>query len=193
MDRPRYGTPLHGSQVATVMDRLRHQVAELAWNSAGEEPLREEKEKMTAKADFTQDEWDLIREGPPSAGLIVVTAQRGGTIRESIAMGKAYVEARRQHGESELLDEIVAAKPERDHTRYHSVDELKQAGLQHLRDAVELLERKATAEEVEDYRRFVVNLADKVAKAHRENGEQVSEAETQAIKEISASLGSAEE
>jgi hypothetical protein len=148
---------------------------------------------MTAKADFTQDEWDLIREGPPSAGLIVVTAQRGGTIRESIAMGKAYVEARRQHGESELLDEIVAAKPERDHTRYHSVDELKQAGLQHLRDAVELLERKATAEEVEDYRRFVVNLADKVAKAHRENGERVSEAETQAIKEISASLGSAEE
>ena len=108
-------------------------------------------------------------------------------------MAKSYVEARRQHGESELLDEIVAAKPERDHTRYHSVDELKQAGLQHLRDAVELLERKATAEEVEDYRRFVVNLADKVAKAHRENGEQVSEAETQAIKEISASLGSAEE
>jgi hypothetical protein len=29
-------------------------------------------------------------------------------------MAKAYVEARREHGESELLDEIVAAKPERD-------------------------------------------------------------------------------
>jgi hypothetical protein len=28
-------------------------------------------------------------------------------------MGKAYVEAREQHGKSELLDEIVAAKPER--------------------------------------------------------------------------------
>ena len=55
-------------------------------------------------------------------------------------------------------DEIVAAKPERDDTRYHSVEELKQHGLQHLRDAVELLERKATAEEVEDYRRFVLTL-----------------------------------
>lgn len=70
-------------------------------------------------------------------------------------MAKACVEARGQHGESELLDEIVAAKPERDHTRYHSVEELKQHRLQHLRDAVELLERKTTPKEVEDYRRFV--------------------------------------
>ena len=144
---------------------------------------------MTGKADFTQEEWDIILEGPPSAGMIVVTAQRGGTFRESIAIGRAYVEARQQHGESQLLDEIVAAKPERDHTRYHSVEELKQGGLQHLRDAVGLLERKATPEEVEDYRRFVLNLADKVAKAHREGGEQISDAEQAAIDEISASLG----
>ncbi|HYT52681.1 MAG TPA: hypothetical protein VEL10_10795, partial [Gaiellaceae bacterium] len=101
----------------------------------------------------------------------------------------AYVEARKQHGDSELLDEIVAARPERDHTRYHSAEELKQAGLQHLRDAVAVLERKATPEEVEDYRRFILNLADKVANAHREGGEQVSDAERAAIDEISASLG----
>jgi hypothetical protein len=144
---------------------------------------------MTGKADFTQEEWQLVLEGPPSAGMIVVTAQRGGTFRESIAMAKAYVEARQQHGESELLDEIVAAKPERDHTRYHSVDELKQHGLQHLRDAVGVLERKASAEEVEDYRRFVLTLAERVANAHREGGETVSDAERAAIEEISASLG----
>lgn len=146
-------------------------------------------EPMTGKADFTQEEWELLREGPSSAGLIVVTAQRGGTFRESFALAKAYAEARQQHGESQLLDEIVAEKPERDHTRYHSAEELKQGGLQHLRDAVALLERKATPEEVEDYRRFVLNLADKVAKAHKEGGDQVSDAEDAAIKEISASLG----
>ena len=44
---------------------------------------------MTGKADFTQEQWDLILEGPPSAGIIVLTAQRGGTFRESIAMAKA--------------------------------------------------------------------------------------------------------
>src|SRR4029077_4234724 len=106
-------------------------------------PRPDRSEQMTEKASFTPDEWTLILEGPPSAGMIVVTAQRGGTFRESIAMAKAYVEARKHHGESELLDEIVAAQPQRDPARYHSIDELKQAGLQHLRDAVALLEQKA--------------------------------------------------
>ena len=146
---------------------------------------------MTGKADFAEEEWELVLEGPPSAGMIVVTAQRGGTFRETLALAKAYVEARRHHGESELLDEIVAAKPELDHTRFRSAEELKQHGLQHLRDAVKLLERKATAAEVEEYKRFVLTLADKVANAHREGGKSVSDAERAAIEEISASLGSA--
>jgi hypothetical protein len=122
---------------------------------------------MTTKADFTEEEWALVLEAPPSAGIIVVTAQRGGTLRETLAMAKAYAEARRLHGESELLDDIVAAKPERDHSRYHSVEELKQHALQHLRDAISLLEQKASPQEVEDYRRFIINLANKVAHAHR--------------------------
>src|ERR1700759_1342274 len=132
---------------------------------------------MTAKSDFSTEEWKLILEAPPSAGMIVVTAQRGGSFRESIAMAKAYVEARKQHGESELLDEIVAAKPERDHTHYHSADELKQHGLQNLRDSVAVLESKATPVEVEEYRQFIINLTHKVAAAHREDGQDVSESE----------------
>src|SRR5438270_10897512 len=146
---------------------------------------------MTGKADFTQDEWQVVLEGPPSAGMIVVTAQRGGSFRETIAIAKAYAEARQQHGESELLDEVVSAKPQTDHTRYHSVEELKEQGLQHLRDAVALLQRKATPEELEDYKRFVLNLADRVASAHREGGESISPAEQAAIQEIAATLGAA--
>jgi len=144
---------------------------------------------MTGKADFTAEEWNAVLEAPPSAGMMVVTAQRGGTLRETIAIAKAYVEARKQHGESELLDEIVSAKPEMDHTRYRSAEELKDSGLQHLRAAVELLERKATAEELDEYRRFVLNLANKVATAHREGGEDVSPAERAAVEEIATALG----
>ena len=151
---------------------------------------------MTGKSDFAPEEWDLILQGPPSAGLIVATAQRGGTLRESISIAKAYVEARQQHGDSELLDEIVASKPEIDHTRYRSVDELKEHGLQHLRDSVALLERKATPAEVEAYRQFVLTLADRVANAHREgplglSGERVSDAERVAMDEIAGALGTA--
>ncbi len=54
-------------------------------------------------------------------------------------MTKAYTEARDQHGESELLDEIVAAKPKVDHTLYHSPEGFRDQGLAQLRDAVALL------------------------------------------------------
>jgi hypothetical protein len=143
---------------------------------------------MTSKSDFTAEEWELILEAPPSAGMIVVTAQRGGSFRETVAMAKAYVEARQQHGKSELLDDIVAAKPERDHAHYHSTEELKQHGLQHLRDSISLLSSKATPEEVDEYRRFIVTLSHKVAAAHREHGQDVSEAEQAAIDDITAAL-----
>src|SRR5205807_670916 len=119
----------------------------------GEHRRRKER-RMTSKADFTEQEWETVLEGPPSAGLIVITAQRGGTFRETFAIGKAYAEAREQHGASELLDEIVSAKPKMDHTRYSSMEELKQHGLQHVRDAIAVLEGKSTADEVEGYRRF---------------------------------------
>ena len=145
---------------------------------------------MTGKAAFSEQEWKTILEGPPSAGMILVTAGRGGTIRETLAIGKAYAEARKQHGSSELLDEIIAAKPEIDHTRYHSFEELKEHGLQHLRDAVAVLGAKATSDEVNDYRGFVVALAERVAHAHREDGVEVSPPEQAAIDEISASLAS---
>lgn len=144
---------------------------------------------MTNKAAFSPEEWTMVLEGPPTAGMIVLTAAHGGTFRETIAMSKAYAEARAEHGESELLDEIVSAKPKIDHTRYHSPEELRESGLGRLRDAMALLESKATDEERDDYRHFVLALASKVAAAHREHGQSVSPAEEEAIQQVTAALG----
>jgi hypothetical protein len=143
---------------------------------------------MTTKAAFSPDQWQAVLEGPPSAGMIVATAARGGMIRESIAMSKAYVEARGQHGESELLDEIVAAKPQIDHTKFHSAGELKDNGLEHIKAAVTVLDSKATAEETDGYRHFILELANKVAAAHREEGRGISPGEAEAIEEIAMAL-----
>jgi hypothetical protein len=147
---------------------------------------------MTAKADFTPQEWDQVLEGPTSAGMIVITAQRGGTIRETFSMAKAYAEARQRHGQSELLDAIVAAKPELDRTRTGSVEELKTRNLGHIRDAVALLQTKASPQELDEYKRFVVGLAQTVAAAHRESGgdgDPVSDAERTAIAAVTDALG----
>jgi hypothetical protein len=147
---------------------------------------------MTTKADFTPQEWEIVQEGPPSAGMIVITAQRGGMLRETVSMAKAYAEARQHHGQSEFLDELVADKPKLDHTRYHSPEELKEHSLAHIRDAVALLDGKVTAQELDEYKAFITNLADRVAHAHRERGDSedgVSPAERDATAAIVQALG----
>jgi len=146
---------------------------------------------MTTKADFSPTEWETVLEGPPTAGLMVITASRGGMFRETVAMAMAYAEARAQHGESELLDEIIAEKPRMEHGKFHSPEELRDQGLDHLRDAATLLGHSATAEERDDYRRFVLTVANKVAEAHREGGQGISPAEQQAIQDITAALETA--
>jgi hypothetical protein len=145
---------------------------------------------MTTKSDFTEQEWDRVLSAPPMAGMMVMTADHGGMMRETIAMAKAYAETRRQHGNSELLDEIVAAKPERDHTRFHSYDELRRHGQEALSEAVSTLAGKATADEVDEYRRFVVALARRVAERHKEDGVAISPREQAALDDIAAALGS---
>jgi hypothetical protein len=144
---------------------------------------------MTTKADFTEQEWDQVLAGPPMAGIMVAMAHGGGITRETFAMAKAYGEARAQHGKSELLDEIVASKPERDHTKFHSYDELKRHGVELLQGAVTTLAGKASADEVADYRRFVLTLSQRVAERHKEDGVQVSPEEQAAIDDIAAALG----
>ena len=145
---------------------------------------------MTGKADFTAEEWATIAHGPSLAGVIVITSQRGGLLRETLALTQSYTDARKQHGGSELLDDIVSARPALDHSRYGSPEELRDAGLKTIRAAVELLEQRATAAEVESYRRFVLDLARRVASAHREHQSDVSESEQAALDQIAAALDS---
>lgn len=141
---------------------------------------------MTGKADFSQEEWELVREGPPTAGMAALLAESGGSFRESFALAKAYAEARKEHGENELLDALVAEKP--DVKRYKTFEELETEGLGRLAEAVALLEQKATADDVTAYRKFALDVAQRVAEAHKEGDERVSERERTAIEKIEASL-----
>jgi hypothetical protein len=126
----------------------------------------------------------------------VISADRGGTLRESLAMSRAYQEARAHHGESELLDELVKSPPSID------PDRLREAGgnigvvaTNQLREAIAILDAKATAAETDAFKRFVMTVAQAVASAHKEGGflgiggKQISDAENQALDEISAALG----
>jgi hypothetical protein len=142
---------------------------------------------MTAKADFTEEEWNVVREGPAAAGVLVLMAQGGGSFRETWALAKSYAEARKQPGQSQLLDELASEKP--DVERHSTREEQESQGLTGLREAIALLEQKATPEEVEGYRTFVLAVARKVAEAHEEEGQPISEAEKAAIDKVASTIG----
>ena len=151
---------------------------------------------MTKKADFNAEEWSTIVEAPLLAGMRVISAGRGGTIRESLAMGQTYAQARQQHGESELLDDLVSSPPAMDPNRLRSAGDVDSASKERLRDAVELLGQRASPEEADAYKRFVLTVAEAAAKAHREGGflgvggKQVSGTEQAALVDIAATLQS---
>jgi hypothetical protein len=141
---------------------------------------------MTGKADFTEEEWNTLREGPPSAGMIVLISSKGGSFRETWALAKTFAEARQQHGESELLDALVADKP--DTPRFHTPEEAEEKGLELLRQAVALVQAKAP-DDVDGYKHFVLEVAHRVAEAHKEGGQAISPEEQEAIGKIESALG----
>jgi hypothetical protein len=145
---------------------------------------------VAGTAVFTADEWHTVVQGPPTAGLIVVTAQRGGTFRETFSIAKSYAAAAKLVAEGELLSEIVSHRPELDRSRFHSPEQLREQGLEHIREAVALVAAKAP-DDLATYREFTLALAKNVADAHRERGndDARSEAERAAIDEIAAALG----
>ncbi len=124
---------------------------------------------MTTKSEFNAEEWDRITQGPALAALLVVLAERGGAFRESIALGRAYAEARRGGG-SELMQEIVASPPHLDPRSLGEPDEARTKVPERIRSAIALVEQKATPEEASEYRDFILRLADVVAHAAKEGG-----------------------
>ena len=145
---------------------------------------------MTTKSEFNADEWERVARAPALAGVMVALADRGGSFRESLALGKAYAAAKRDEGGSDLLRELVASPPSLDRQTAGQPDQIPEQ----IREAVRVVEEKATPEEAEEYRQFILRLADVVAHAHKEGGvlgiggKEVSPEEQAALDRLSTTL-----
>jgi hypothetical protein len=145
---------------------------------------------MTTKSEFNGEEWERVARGPVLAGVMVALADRGGSFRESLALGKAYAAAKRDDGGTELLKELVASPPSLDRESAGQPDQIPEQ----IREAVRIVDEKATPEEAEDYRQFILRLADVVAHAHKEGGvlgiggKEVSEEEQAALDLLSSTV-----
>lgn len=149
---------------------------------------------MTTKAAFNAEEWATVANAPYLVGMLVIAADRGGIIRESLAIGRAYAAAREQHRD-DLLEAIASTPPAMEAaTAPRSAEDLRRTAPATLREAVATMVRVASDDEIDEYKRFVHSVADNVARAHREGGflglggTEVSEHEQAALDEIVAIL-----
>ena len=118
---------------------------------------------MAQKSDFTEQEWEQLRKGATGAGLLVSVSDRSffdsfkeaGSLAKHLAGGKS--------GQSELVRELAGERGSGFGART-SAEEMESETLEALRGAVTTLQAKAP-DEVEAYRAFVLELADRVGKA----------------------------
>lgn len=150
---------------------------------------------MTEKAQFDAEEWELISSAPSIAAMYVITSEKGGTLRESMAAGKAYAEAREHSTGSALIDEVVRSVNAVSANEFSSKEDLRARAVARIGEARSTLAAKADADEVAAYRDFVLAVAERVAEADKSGGflgvggERVSGHERAAIEEIRAALG----
>jgi hypothetical protein len=150
---------------------------------------------MTAKADFDAEEWSKITRGPALAGLIVISAQRGGTVRESLAMAKVYGETQKEHTADEFIGALARSSPDVGAHQFSSKEDLHVQGLAKITEATALVEAKATREELEAYRTLAMTIAQHAAEADKSGGflgiggERVTDKESAVLDEVAAALG----
>ena len=149
---------------------------------------------MTTKSDFNAEEWERVAQAPALAALTVMLADRGGAIRESIALGKAYAEARGAGG-GELIEALVSTPPHINPADMGQPDQLRTQLPERIGQAVRTVEEKGTPEEAQQYRDFILRVGDVVANAAKEGGvlgiggKQVSAEEQAALDELAATIG----
>jgi hypothetical protein len=160
---------------------------------------------MTTKADFSADEWNQIRRAPFMAGLAVVAASPSGpfgVVKEMFAVAKVLADVKAHGASNELMKTLVAdlETGARDQSapaelKGKTPDQVRSYAIENCRQAASLIEKKATPEEAQGFKQWLVSVSQRVAQAAKEGGflgiggTQVSEQEAATLKELSTVLG----
>jgi hypothetical protein len=163
---------------------------------------------MTDRTAFTSDEWTLLRVTPSFVSVGVAAADPTGlfaSISEALAGARAVAEslnAKRDlplfsalaadHGVPPLPDVEVLLGGGSDEVRMQN---FKNAALEHVERAIDLLKQRASVDELDAYRQLLLRVADEAAKASKEGGflgiggARVSAKERAFIDRVRASAG----
>ena len=158
---------------------------------------------MTSKADYTDEEWTRLRRAPFVAGLAISMADPGGPIemaKETMATLRA---ATTPPSQAELLvavsqDIASMMNQKQNPLKDFKPDSAALAGkmvLDELKAVNQIATAKATPEEADAYRRWLLTVAQAAADAAKEGGfmgfgaELVSQGEQRMLGELRMTLG----
>jgi len=162
-----------------------------------------------AKQDaFTTEEWTLLRLVPSLVSGGTSAADPSGifsSVKEAAAGAAGMAEAFKANSALELFGSLAADRsipgmpdPKTllgEGTREQQMANFKNAVLERVKSAVDLVGRKATATEADAYRAMLVSVAQKAAEASKEGGflgfggVRVSDAEQAFITEVKKAAG----
>jgi hypothetical protein len=159
------------------------------------------------QAAFTAEEWTLLRIVPSFVTGGVSAADPSGilgSIKEATTGVMGMIESLQQGSKIELLGAMLADKsrPEMpdlkaligEGTREQRIANIKSAVLMRIKEAADLVSRKATPEEAQAYKQMIIGVAEKTASASKEGGflgfggVRVSNAEQSFLNEVKAAL-----
>jgi hypothetical protein len=160
---------------------------------------------MATKTDFTTDEWNQIRRAPFMAALAVVAASPSGPfglIKEMFAVSKMLAEVKTQGASNDLVKALVSeletgAREQSAPAELQgkSPEQVKSLAIESLERITALIDKKASAEEVQGFKQWLIAVAHRVAEAAKEGGflgfggTQISDQEAATIKALSTALG----
>jgi len=161
---------------------------------------------MSTKTNFTLEEWATLRNAPHLAAAAVMIAGRSGILG---SLKEAFTIAQRFSESSSSDHALIKALSAQDETKagqefvYSQVslreaaqapEKLRRLAVEKCQAAVTLLNQKGEAGEADTYKRWVMDMAQKVANAAKEGaflgfgGERVSDAEEAVLNDLTAAL-----
>ena len=156
---------------------------------------------MTSKQDFTDEEWTRIRRAPLVAGVAISLADPGGPIELAKETMATLRSATLPPSQEELLASVALDIQALAQHKQNPLGDFKPRGgqqvLEELRDVNELVTAKATPQEVEAFRGWLVAAAQAAADAGKEGGfmgfgaERVSAGEQRMLDQVRAVIGMA--
>jgi hypothetical protein len=159
---------------------------------------------MTTKSDFTEDEWTALVRAPMVAGMAITLADPGGPIevvKESSAVLK-FATGTASEQRDDLAGEVAREMRALVEQRKNPARDFKPRGamagkeiLDELSRANEIVSAKASPEEAEAFREWIMECAQRAAEAAKEGGfmgfraEQVSQGEKNMLAQLRGALG----